>query len=87
MAGSKRGERRGGRQKGTPNKFNGALREMVLGALSDLGGQAWLRNAMDKNQPAALALLGKILPMAHQHAGPDGGPIIYRWQDSGEESA
>ena len=42
MSGSKPGERRGGRQKGTPNKMSKALKDMVLGALDDVGGQEYL---------------------------------------------
>jgi hypothetical protein len=40
--GSKPGERRGGRQVGTPNKITRDLREMIIGALEDVGGRAYL---------------------------------------------
>jgi hypothetical protein len=38
MRGSKPGERRGGRRKGTPNKIPKVLREMILEALDGVGG-------------------------------------------------
>ena len=62
MSGSKPGERRGGRQKGTPNKISAQLKDMVLGALDDVGGQQYLAR-MSQDQPAAfMALLGRVLP-------------------------
>ncbi len=51
-----------GRQKGTPNKITKALKEMILGALDDSGGQRYLAK-MAKAQPVAfMALLGRVLP-------------------------
>jgi hypothetical protein len=48
MSGSKPGERRGGRQKGTPNKVTRTLREAILQALDEAGGEggavAYLRS-------------------------------------------
>lgn len=60
--GAKPGERRGGRQKGTPNKITRDLKEMVLGALDDAGGRAYLATQAKKNPVAFLTLLGKCLP-------------------------
>lgn len=75
--GSAPGERRGGRQKGTPNKATAALKEMVLQALEKEGGVKYLQWA-SREQPASfLTLLGKILPT--QHTGEDGGPIVIQW--------
>lgn len=71
--GSKPGERRGGRQKGTPNKVTGALKDMILGALSDAGGQEYLLRQSSENPIAFLTLVGKVLPMTV--AGSDGGPL------------
>jgi hypothetical protein len=52
----------GGRQAGTPNKITKALKEMILGALDDAGGQQYLAT-MAREQPAAfLTLLRKVLP-------------------------
>jgi hypothetical protein len=60
--GKSRGRRFGGRKKGTPNKVTGDLRAMILGALSDAGGQDYLTKQAKKNPKAFLALLGRCLP-------------------------
>jgi len=72
--GSAPGERRGGRQKGTPNKNTALLREMILSALEEEGGVDYLRWA-SREQPAGfLTLLGKVLPT--QLTGADDGPLV-----------
>ena len=81
--GSKPGERRGGRQRGTPNKISGTVREMVLEALAEKGGTKWLKQQMDKNPAAYMALLGKVLPM--QVTGANEGPLVIRWMDETEQ--
>ena len=66
----------GGRQRGTPNKTTKALRDMVLGALDDVGGQQYLAQ-MSREQPAAfMTLLGKVLPTTL--AGEPSAPILNR---------
>lgn len=62
MRGSRAGERRGGRQKGTPNKLTSDLRAMVLGALEDAGGRGYLAKQAEENPIAFLALVSKLLP-------------------------
>lgn len=52
----------GGSRKGIPNKVTKAVKEMILGALDDAGGQAYLAQQAQKNPAAFLTLLGKILP-------------------------
>ena len=71
--GSKPGERRGGRKRGTPNKLTGDLKEMILGALDDAGGRAYLAKQALDNPSAFMTLVGKVLPL--QLTGKDGGPI------------
>ncbi len=61
--GSKPGERRGGRSKGTPNKLSADLKSMILGALSTKGGAKYLVAQADKNPVAFMSLLGRVLPM------------------------
>lgn len=60
--GSKPGERRGGRQAGTPNKVTKALKDMILGALDEQGGQEYLARQAIENPTAFLTLIGKVLP-------------------------
>jgi hypothetical protein len=52
----------GGRPKGKPNKVNNDLREMILGALDEAGGQSYLARQADDNPASFLALIGKVLP-------------------------
>jgi len=51
-----------GRKKGVPNKVTKALKEMILGALDDAGGQEYLKRQADENPVAFLGLVGKVLP-------------------------
>jgi len=51
-----------GRAKGTPNKINAELKDMIIGALNDVGGQAYLARQANENPGPFLALVGKILP-------------------------
>ena len=61
--GSKPGERRGGRQKGTPNKITHSLKEAILGALDAEGGVNYLRSVARENPTVFCALLAKVLPL------------------------
>jgi hypothetical protein len=67
MSGSKPGERRGGRQKGTPNKITRTLREAILQALEEAGGKGgaveYLRSQANLSPGAFLSLVGKVLPL------------------------
>jgi hypothetical protein len=60
----KAGNRGVGRVKGVPNKVTKELKEMILGALDDVGGQAYLARQAEDNPNAFLTLVGKVLPMA-----------------------
>lgn len=62
MRGSRPGERRGGRQAGTPNKIPKALREMILEALESAGGVKYLQQQASANPGAFLTLIGKVIP-------------------------
>jgi hypothetical protein len=69
LRGSKPGERRGGRQKGTPNKVSHDLKTMILRSLDKVGGEDYLVKLSEKNPGAYATLLGKVLPMAMEHRG------------------
>jgi hypothetical protein len=79
LRGSRPGERRGGRQKGTPNKVTGELKAMILGALGDVGGQAYLAQQARANPGPFLSLVGKVLPL---QMGPESGRLVIEWQQS-----
>lgn len=70
-----KGQKLGGRKKGTPNKVTGQLKDMILQALSDSGGVEYLKDQATENPGPFLTLLGKVLPL--QVTGVEGGaPII-----------
>ena len=50
------------RTKGTPNKISAALKDMILGALDDAGGRAYLKDQALNNPTAFMTLIGKVLP-------------------------
>lgn len=68
-----KGVKTGGRQKGTPNRMTGALKDMILGALSDAGGQKYLVTQARDNPAAFLTLVGKVLPL--QVSGDPANPV------------
>jgi hypothetical protein len=51
-----------GRPKGSKNKVQQDVREMVLAALSDAGGRKYLAEQAEENPGAFMALVGKCLP-------------------------
>lgn len=63
----------GGRPKGSLDKNNKQLREMVLEALEKKGGPEYLAKQADENPAAFMSLLGRILPT--QLTGDGGGPV------------
>lgn len=71
-----------GRPKGTKNKHPLALKEMILQALSNVGGPEYLQAQAEKNPGAFLTLVGKVLPL-QVGADPEGGlkRFILEWQD------
>ena len=65
----------GGRQKGTPNKVTGELRQMILNALDNCGGVEYLQRQADENPTAFMTLVGKVLPLTV--AGDSNAPVIF----------
>lgn len=81
----KKGKEKGpGRPKGSPNKVQQAVKEMITAALDEAGGVEYLtRCANDpKTASAFLTLVGKVLPL--QVTGANGGPISFEWRQSEE---
>jgi hypothetical protein len=81
--GSKPGERRGGRQKGTPNKVTGALKEMILKALDEAhpdGSVEYLKAQANANPTAFLTLVGKVLPLQvdAEHKGEIVAKVVFK---------
>lgn len=51
-----------GRPAGKPNKLTVDLKDMIEGALSDIGGRKWLATEAKNNPAAFMTLIGKLLP-------------------------
>jgi hypothetical protein len=66
-----------GRPKGSQNKVTTEIKEMVVEALSELGGVAYLvdRGNDPRTATAFLGLVGKVLPL--QVTGADGAPVQF----------
>ena len=73
-----KGRKTGGRIAGTPNKLTGAVRDLILAALDDVGGQAYLARQAEQSPAAFMTLLGKVLPMTVQGPAADGSIRVTR---------
>lgn len=75
-----KGQRFGGRVKGTPNKVTADLRRVILEALEAAGGPdgslGYLKKQAETNPTSFMTLVGKVLPT--QVTGDGGGPVISR---------
>jgi hypothetical protein len=60
-----------GRKAGTPNKIPAALKDMILQALANVGGAAYLQDQAIKNPNAFLSLIGRVLPLQVKQGGDD----------------
>ena len=57
-----KGQKTGGRSKGTPNKGTQDLRDMILLALDQAGGIKYLKARAADTPASFLTLIGKVLP-------------------------
>ena len=74
-----RGFKTGGRQKGSTNKLTSNLKDMIVNALSDVGGVEYLKKQAKENPTAFLTLVGKIIPLT---LGAEGkGEIKIKWDN------
>ena len=67
---------------GRPSKITTDIKIMVVTALSNKGGVAYLERQADENPVAFLGLIGKVLPL--QVTGEGGGPIVIHWESPGD---
>jgi hypothetical protein len=79
-----KGQKTGGRAKGTPNKITRDIREAVLQSFEIVGGAQYLAEQARLNPTAYLSLVGKVLPL--QVTGADDGPVklVVEWSKSAE---
>lgn len=78
IVGENRGNAGKGRPKGSPNKVNASLKEMILGALHDAGGKNWLARQALENPVAFMALLAKLLPLELKQESAQPEPLTIR---------
>jgi len=57
-----KGKKTGGRQKGTPNKTTAALKDAILNAFEEVGGQAYLVMVANTDPRTFCTLLAKVMP-------------------------
>jgi hypothetical protein len=62
-----------GRPKGSLDKGNALIRELIVQTLDDLGGTQYLSDVAKSHPAAFLSLLGKVMPVQLEGAG--GGAI------------
>ena len=74
------GNRGVGRVKGVPNKVTKELKEMILGALDDAGGQSYLARQAEENPTAFLTLVGKVLPLSVKAKVDENVSMVISWQ-------
>lgn len=67
----RKGDGRTRKPKGATNKITTALKDMILQALSDAGGTAYLAEQAKANPNAFLALVGRVLPLQVKDGGAD----------------
>ena len=69
-----------GRPPGTRNKATKQLKDMILGALDQAGGERYLLDCAKDPKLAGpfLTLVGKVLPTTLQGAGPNGEHVFQR---------
>ena len=79
-----KGQKTGGRVAGVPNKYNASIKEMIVGALSDVGGRKYLAERAIDQPVAFMGLIGRVLPL--QVTGENGGALVidFRWADAPE---
>lgn len=77
-----KGFKTGGRQKGTPNKMTAALKDAILEAAEQAGGEqglvGYLALQAHENPGPFMSLLGKVLPM--QVDATHDGAVTFTWQ-------
>jgi hypothetical protein len=65
-----------GRPKGSLDKGNALIREMIVEALDEAGGIKYLTGVAASHPAAFLSLIGKVMPI--QVTGEGGGPVQYQ---------
>ncbi len=68
--GSRPGERRGGRAKGTPNHLTADIKTAIERAFTKAGGEDYLVRIARENPAIFCQLLGRVIPKQLEHSVP-----------------
>lgn len=82
------GNRGKGRKKGVPNKNTTALKDAIMNAFREVGGESYLSKVAREDYKTFCTLLGKVLPL--QVTGEGGGALqvqILRFTDADSHAA
>lgn len=80
MSKRKGDKKTGGRQKGTPNKVNTDIKNIVIQALNEIGGVSYLKVQSELNPVAFMGLVGKVLPLQIKSDVDINGKLVIEWQ-------
>ena len=75
----------GGRKAGTPNRMTSQVREAILRAFDQVGGEDYLVKVAQDDPKTFCTLLGRLIPAevrAGIGANDSDGPIVIRWADT-----
>jgi len=71
----------GGRKTGTPNKMTMVVKDAIIQAAMEAGGEGgmvgYLTTQATENPAQFMALLGKVMPVQIQ-GSPDGDPLVFK---------
>ena len=70
-----KGEKTGGRIKGTPNKQSRAVKQCILNAFEDIGGVKNLAMWASDNQTEFYKMWGRLVPHEVDVGGQDDNPV------------
>jgi hypothetical protein len=80
-------KKKGGRKKGTSNKFTAAAKEVIAAVATELGGKdrmlEWVEADPQNERIFWSQIYPKLLPV--QVTGQSDGPIVVRWKEPGEQ--
>lgn len=80
MSKRKGDKKTGGRQKGTPNKVNTDIKNIVIQALNEIGGVSYLKVQSELNPVAFMGLVGKVLPLQIKNDVNLAGKMVIEWK-------
>ena len=84
MPKSKGAEKTGGRQKGSLNRINTDIKNMIIQALSEIGGVSYLKIQSELNPVAFMGLVGKVLPLQVKNDVNFAGKMVIEWKSIDE---